>query len=242
MYFLAIGIFGACIGSFLNVVILRLPKNESIALPSSHCPHCLHPLKWYHNIPLISWLGLKGKCAFCRTPISKQYPLVEAACALCYLLVAWRVSTWPQALLLGTIFSLLLALSIIDMRYKAVPDALSLPALFLSFLYRLPLESLQNGLVFLGAFALLRLSVSAISGKEAMGEADSIIAGIIGAILGITLGFAAIYLAALIALVAFMLLRKKGYELPFIPFLSLGLFVAWIFDQPILTFMEHWYE
>jgi len=242
MYFLAIGILGACIGSFLNVVILRLPQNKSIALPASHCPHCSHPLKWYHNIPLISWLALKGKCAFCQAPISKQYPLIEAACALCYVLVAWRIGTLTQALLLGTIFSLLLALSVIDMRYKAVPDALTLPALFLAFLYRLPLESLQNGLIFLGAFALLRLSVSALAKKEAMGEADSIIAGIIGALLGIQLGFIAIYIAALIALVALMLLRKKGYELPFIPFLSLGLFIAWIFDQPILTFMEHWYE
>lgn len=240
--FFLIGIIGLCIGSFLNVVILRIPNSESIAFPASHCPTCKHSLKWYHNIPLLSWLFLRGKCAFCQHPISVQYPLVELCSALLFLISYFQTHYIAQALLLGLIFSLLLALSIIDLRFKAVPDSLSLPALFLAFFTGSPLVSLQNGLMFMGAFALLRFCVSALMKKEAMGEADIIIAGIIGAILGIKLGCFAVYLSAVIALIAFIIVRKKGYELPFIPFLSLALFMTWLFNTPILSLLEALYE
>ncbi|MBP1679918.1 MAG: gspO [Proteobacteria bacterium] len=235
-------IFGLCIGSFLNVAIIRLPKNESINLPASHCPICLHPLKWYHNIPLFSWLFLRGKCAFCSGAISLQYPFVELSSALIYTLCYLRLENITQALLVASVFVLLLALSIIDLRYKAVPDALSLPALILAFCVGEPLVSLQNGLMLMGAFTLLRFLVSALAKKEVMGEADIIIAGIMGALLGIKLGLIAIYISAIIALVAFMIVRKKGYELPFIPFLALGLLFTWLFDTPILHIMELIYE
>ncbi|AFL68431.1 prepilin peptidase [Sulfurospirillum barnesii] len=237
-----ITLFGLCFGSFLNVAILRLPKDESIALPASHCPQCKHPLKWYHNIPLLSWLALRGKCAFCHSPISLQYPLIELGVALLYGMVYFHHHEFVQALLIGSVFALLLALSLIDWRYKAVPDTLSLPALLIAFCVGNPLESLQNGLLLLGTFTLLRFLVSFISKKEAMGEADSIIAGIMGAVLGIQLAMAAIYIAALIALLAFMIVRKRGYALPFIPFLSLGLLITWLFSEPILHFMGQIYE
>ena len=144
--------------------------------------------------------------------------------------------------MLGSIFALLLALSLIDMRYKAVPDMLSLPALLLSFLTNNPLEALQNGLLFMGGFCLLRFGVSSVLKKEVMGEADIIIAGIIGALLGVKLGFFAIYLSAVIALVAFILVRKRGYELPFIPFLSIALFLTWLCDTSILILLGLIYE
>ncbi|WP_263832760.1 prepilin peptidase [Sulfurospirillum oryzae] len=235
-------LFGLCIGSFLNVAILRMPKNMSINFPASHCPSCLHPLKWYHNIPLFSWLALRGKCAFCHESISFQYPLVELCSALLYGLCYLRLENVLQALLVGSVLALLLALSIIDLRFKAVPDALSLPALLIAFCVGNPLVALQNGLLFMGAFTLLRFLVSALAKKEVMGEADIIIAGIMGALLGIKLGFVAIYIAAVIALIAFMLLRKRGLELPFIPFLALGLLITWLFDTPILHILELIYE
>lgn len=237
-----IALFGLCIGSFLNVAIVRIPKGESINLPASHCPVCLHALKWYHNIPLLSWLFLRGKCGFCKHTISIQYPLVEIGSAFLYGSVYVHVGNTIQTLLIGSVFALLLALSVIDLRYKAVPDALSIPALLLAFLVAEPLVSLQNGLLFMGAFTLLRFLVSALCKKEAMGEADSIIAGVMGALLGIKLGFAAIYIAAVIALIAFMVVKKRGYELPFIPFLSLGLLITWFFSTPILHVMEFIYE
>lgn len=235
-------LFGLCIGSFLNVAIIRLPKNESINLPASHCPTCLHPLAWYHNVPLFSWIFLRGKCAFCKSHISFQYPLVELSSAFLYAFIYFHLANTLQALLIASVFALLLALSIIDLRYKAVPDALSLPALILSFCTGDPLVSLQNGLLFMGAFAFLRFFVSALAKKEVMGEADIIIAGIIGALLGIKLGLAAIYISAVIALIIFMIIRKKGYELAFIPFLALGLLLTWLFKTPILHIMELIYE
>ncbi|MDD2382586.1 MAG: prepilin peptidase [Sulfurospirillaceae bacterium] len=230
-------LIGLCFGSFLNVAILRIPKGESINFPSSHCPTCKHPLKWYHNIPLFSWLFLRGKCAFCHTSISLQYPLIELLGALIFLIIFIKTPLVNEALLLGAIFALLLALSLIDLRYKAVPDTLSLPALFLSFFVGSPLVSFQNALLFMGGFTLLRFSISSIMKKEVMGEADIIIAGIIGALLGIKLGCSSIYLSAIIALIAFVIVRKKGYELPFIPFLSLGLFITWLFDTEILSIL-----
>lgn len=235
-------LFGLCIGSFLNVAIIRLLKNESINLPASHCPTCLHPLAWYHNVPLFSWIFLRGKCAFCKSHISFQYPLVELSSAFLYAFIYFHLANTLQALLIASVFALLLALSIIDLRYKAVPDALSLPALILSFCTGDPLVSLQNGLLFMGAFAFLRFFVSALAKKEVMGEADIIIAGIIGALLGIKLGLAAIYISAVIALIVFMIIRKKGYELAFIPFLALGLLLTWLFKTPILHIMELIYE
>ena len=235
-------LFGLCIGSFLNVAIIRLPKNESINLPASHCPTCLHPLAWYHNVPLFSWIFLRGKCAFCKSHISFQYPLVELSSAFLYAFIYFHLANTLQALLIASVFALLLALSIIDLRYKAVPDALSLPALVLAFCTGDPLVSLQNGLLFMGAFAFLRFFISALAKKEVMGEADIIIAGIIGALLGIKLGLAAIYISAVIALIVFMIIRKKGYELAFIPFLALGLLLTWLFETPILHIMELIYE
>ena len=237
-----VGIFGVCIGSFLNVAIVRIPKGESIHLPASHCPQCLHALSWYHNIPLLSWLFLRGKCAFCHKPVSCQYPLVELCSAFLYILCYLKTHEVISGLILGSVFSLLLALSVIDLRYKAVPDVLSLPALILAFCVNLPLLSLEYGLLFMGGFTLLRFSISAIMKKEAMGEADTIIAGIIGALLGIKLGLVAIYLSAVLALIVFMILRRKGYELPFIPFLSAGLLITWLFDTSILLLLERMYE
>ena len=163
-------IFGLCIGSFLNVAILRLPKNESITLPASHCPTCLHPLKWYHNIPLFSWLFLRGKCAFCKSAISRQYPIVELGTAMLYGLSYIRLESVTQALLIGSVFALLLALSIIDLRYKAVPDTLSMPGLLLAFCVGNPLVSFQNGLLFMGAFTLLRFLFSALLKKKSWGS------------------------------------------------------------------------
>lgn len=237
-----VSLFGLCIGSFLNVAICRLPKGESIYLPASHCPICRHSLNWYHNIPLLSWILLKGKCAFCHTPISWQYPLVEFLCASLFAYFYLTTPDIKDALLLGLIFSLLLSLSLIDLRYKAVPDALSLPALFCSFALFSPLDSLQHGLLFMGAFSLLRFTLSTITQKEAMGEADIIIAGIMGAMLGIKLGFIAIYIAAVLALLVFVMLRNRNISLPFIPFLAMGLFITTLCDTTILRIMERLYE
>ncbi len=236
MISLALTILGLCIGSFLNVVILRLPQSQSVVLPSSHCPKCKTPLKWYHNIPLFSWIFLRGKCFTCKASISIQYPLIELSTALIFFYFSTILEP-SFAIINALVFSCLLALSIIDLRFKAVPDLLSLPTLFFALLANPGLESLSNALLFAGGFALLRILVSAWKKQEAMGEADIIIAAIIGAMIGIKLGLVAIYLSAVFALIGFVIVRKKDFELPFIPFLSLGLFCTYIFQESILKLL-----
>ncbi|WP_331773959.1 prepilin peptidase [Sulfurospirillum sp. 1612] len=230
-------LLGLAIGSFLNVVILRVPENQSISFPSSHCPKCKTKLKFYHNIPVISWIALRGKCAFCHEKISFQYPLVELITAMIFIIAYLKYENITQGLILGLLFALLLALSVIDLRYKAVPDILSFPALFVAFFARSIPESFYDALLFAGGFSLLRMIISWIIKKEAMGEADIIIAGVIGGVLGVQLGLGAIYIAAVIALPAFLLVGKKGFQLPFIPFLTLGLYITWVFDTQIAALM-----
>ncbi|MDR0408407.1 MAG: prepilin peptidase [Campylobacteraceae bacterium] len=234
-------LFGLLFGSFLNVLILRIPKNESVIFPSSHCVNCGTPLKWYHNIPLLSWIFLRGKCAYCKEKISFQYPLVEFMTAFLFFICAIKENSLYFSLIQGIIFALLLALSVIDLRYKAVPDSLSLPALVLGIIGFDMLSKLQYALLFAGGFALLRIFITAALKKEAMGEADIIIAALIGAMLGIPLGFTAIYLSALFALPIFFIVAKRGYELPFIPFLSTGLFVTYLFNEQISAFLKYVY-
>ncbi len=232
------GFIGLAVGSFLNVVIIRIPKGESISFPASHCVTCKHPLKWYHNIPILSWLFLSGKCSFCKEKISIQYPIIEALTTFIFLSTAMQTDTVADALIISTLFTMLLALSVIDLKYKAVPDSISIPALFVSLFVDDFLISLNDALLLAGGFALLRILVSWIIKKEAMGEADIIIAGIIGATLGVELGLAAIYISALIALPVFMIIKKKGYELPFIPFLALGLYLTWVFKPEIMSILR----
>lgn len=225
-------IFGLCIGSFLNVVILRMPEGKSIVFPFSYCPVCKNQLFWYHNIPLISWVFLRGKCFKCKANISCQYPLVEFSSGVLFFYFGLILSP-IQAIVIASIFASLLALSIIDFRYKAVPDSLSLPTLILALLSRPTLNGFLDALIFAGAFTLLRFFISAWKKQEAMGEADVIIAAIIGAVLGGALGVVSIYLAAIFALFGFLLIGKRKISLPFIPFLSLGFFITYLFQATI---------
>lgn len=232
------GLIGLCIGSFLNVIIIRIPKGENIAFPASHCVTCKHPLKWYHNIPLFSWLFLGGKCAFCKQKISIQYPIIEILTTLIFISTAMKMGYSYQTLILSILFTMLLALSVIDLKYKAVPDSISIPALFVSLFVGTFLVSLNDALLLAGGFALLRIIVSWIIKKEAMGEADIIVAGIIGATLGVEFGLTSIYLSALISLPIFIIVAKKGYELPFIPFLAFGLYITWLFTDQIKIVLD----
>ncbi len=229
---LVVTLFGLLFGSFLNVLILRIPKEESIVFPGSHCPKCGNRLKWWHNIPVLSWLLLRGKCHFCSEKISVQYPLIELATAAIFALVYWKVQSVPYAIVAGLVFALLLGLSVIDLRYKAVPDSLNLSALTLAiFASDTILANFVNALLFAGGFSLLRFYVSYFVKREALGEADIMIAATIGAMVGLKLGAVAIFLSAIIALPVFMIIREKDYEVPYIPFLALALFIVYIWSD-----------
>jgi len=227
-----VSLFGLLFGSFLNVLIFRIPKEESVVFPSSHCPKCNNDLKFYHNIPVFSWLFLGGKCAFCKDKISIQYPIVELITALIFAVSYIRVGDLFHSVIVGLVFALLLGLSIIDFRYKEVPDSLNLAALTLAiFSSSLILTNFVNALLFAGGFALLRFYVSFAIKKEALGEADIMIAATIGAMVGIKMGLFTIFLSAIIALPVFIIIKEKDYEVPFIPFLALALFIVYIFQS-----------
>ncbi len=249
MEWLLIFILGTMIGSFANVLIVRIPKEESVAFPASHCVTCNAKLKPWHNIPLFSWLFLRGKCAFCGAPISAQYPIVELLSGLIFVATFLKLGiAWPT-LGITLVFILLLSLSVIDFYYKMVPDSLNLSALSLAiisaFSWPMLLEHATLALLFAGGFTLLRFYLSYAIKKEAMGEADIMIAATMGALLGGKLALAAIFLSALLALPAMLILRKEDNEeslqLPFIPFLALATWIVFIFDTPIAAYLESLY-
>ena len=264
LLYLFVFLFGVVFGSFLNVVILRLPEGQSIAYPGSHCPKCGQKLRWWHNIPLLSWFLLKGKCAYCQEPISVQYPLVELGTGALFVGI-FSFEPNIYGILNAVVFALLLALALIDLRYKAVPDSLNLTAALLALLSSPDIvNNLKNALLIAGTLAMLRFLVSYYVSKkeqlrlqkhiqkapwlihyyprfvmiEAMGEGDVIVGFALGAILGIQKTILAIFLAALFALPAsvYFRMRRGEAEVPFIPFLVLGALVAYIAGDRIWEF------
>lgn len=252
-------LLGLCIGSFLNVLIVRLPKEENIVLPASHCTQCGHSLRWYHNIPLLSWLVLRGRCAFCDAPISARYPVVELLGGLLFAVLALQHGLGAEWLALGALFSTLLALSVIDFDYFAVPDSLNFTALFIAL--ALPLfgmfdalvrnepagndylrQILQNagdGALMALLFYLLKRGVEWFLKKEALGGADIILVATMGALLGFPLVLGAIYGAALLAIVPALL--AKGHKIPFVPFLALSTLICYLFAAPLTAWLEALY-
>ena len=260
-------LFGTIFGSFLNVLIYRIPIDESIVFPSSHCTKCGKKLKPYHNIPIISWIILKGKCAFCSNKISIQYPIVELLSGILVAFIVYKYNFSLSILFISLSFLMLLALSAIDLKYKMVPDSLNLLAIvFAVFGGDTPYEimlNLKNALLFAGGFTLLRFSLSyyltskeirffrktktswnkhydRVTFIEAMGEGDIMVASTIGALLGIKLGFFAIFLSAVLALPVLMFVQNRSKEekrVPFVPFLALATFITFMFDSYILNYI-----
>ena len=260
-------ILGTLIGSFLNVIILRIPKEESVIFDASHCPTCLTPLKPWHNIPILSWIFLRGKCSFCKAKISAQYPVIELISGLIFLTLATKYALALPTLLVGLSFLMLLALSVIDFRYKMVPDSLNISAMLFAIFGAWSLNGVfinfQNALLFAGGFTLLRFILSyyltssvyraGLKTKtswnkhydrtpfiEAMGEGDIMVAATMGALLGVKLTLVAIFLSALLALPVMLLLMNKSAEeqrVPFVPFLALATFMVYIYDSQILAYI-----
>ncbi len=262
---------GIIFGSFLNVVILRIPKEESIVFGASHCTSCGTALKPWHNIPLFSWLFLRGKCSYCKTNISMQYPLVELISGLLFIVLANKFGISLPVFFIGLSFLMLLALSLIDFKYKMVPDSLNLLAILFAVVGAWSIggivNNFQNALLFAGGFTLLRFALSyyltssiyraGLPTKtswnrhydrtpfiEAMGEGDIMVAATMGALLGVKLTLVAIFLSALLALPVMLVIRNRSKEeqrVPFVPFLALATFIVYIYDSPILAYIAENY-
>lgn len=224
-------ILGMVFGSFGNVLIARVPKGESVVTPSSKCPKCQTPIKFYHNIPIFSWIFLGGKCAYCGEKISIQYPLIELVSGAIFAIVYLKMGVSVFAFFTALSFFLLLILLVIDIEYKMVPDSINLPALIFA-LFSTPyfLNSIEDAIFLAGAMALLRFFVSWIFKKEAMGEADVIVAATMGALLGIEGSLVAIFVAGVVSLpfAIYAKFKDSTPEIPFIPFLAGGTFLVFI--------------
>jgi len=221
--------FGIVMGSFLNVLIYRIPNNENIAFPASKCQSCQTELKWYHNIPIFSWLFLRGKCAFCNDSIAIQYPLIEFLTGIIAVLLFFKLGlVWYLPFIFLTFF-LLLGLVMIDFKYMAVPDSLNLLALAVAIVGPHAIDSLQYALMASGALTLLRYYLSYFLNKEAMGEGDIIVAGTMGALLGFPHFFYALFLSAILAIIPSLLAKDKA--VPFVPFLAIATFIVYLLDS-----------
>jgi len=214
------------IGSFLNVIIYRVPKGQSIIYPASNCQECHTKLKWYHNIPIFSWILLGGKCAFCNASISKQYPIIEITTAILWVLIYHKIGLVWYFPFVGASFSALLALSVIDIKYYAVPDSINFFALTMALIQPDYLQAILNATIASASLWLLAKIVSLVTKKEAMGGADVIVAGTMAALLGFPNFFVALYIAAITAIVPSLL--AKDTKVPFVPFLALGTIVVYL--------------
>jgi leader peptidase (prepilin peptidase)/N-methyltransferase len=226
-------LLGLVLGSFFNVCIYRLPREESIIWPGSHCPRCGHPLAAFDNLPLVSFLLLKGACRYCRQPISKRYPLIELLTGLLLVALGWRFGlSW--ALLQGICLAcLLLIISFIDLEHQIIPDGLSLPGMVLGLLLSgftgNPgwISSLIGFFLGGGVLYLLAVGYEKLTGREGLGGGDIKLLAMIGAFLGwpgvlltLAVGSLAGSLVGLF-LMAFMK-KERTLAVPFGPFLSLG--------------------
>ncbi len=233
----AVFVLGIVIGSFLNVLIYRIPEGKNIAFPASHCRSCHTPLKWYHNIPLLSWLFLRGKCAFCDERIAARYPLVELLSGLLFVAIWHKIGFVWYLPFLWASFAALLVLIFIDIDYMAVPDSVNFFALGAALVSPHFSDAAKDAAIAAGGLYLIGLVAKLIARREALGGADVIVAGTMGALLGFPNFFIAIFLAALLAMIPSLVKRDSG--VPFVPFLAVATFIVWYFDHQSMEIVRN---
>ncbi len=241
-------IFGALIGSFLNVCIFRLPKGESIVWPGSHCPYCKKPIKAYDNIPILSFILLRGKCRECHSPISVQYPLVEGVTALSSLFLLTTFGPSLSYLVYFIFIVSLIVITVIDLYHQIIPDVISLPGIGIGLLASLiiPQITFLNSLIGIllggGSLFIVATVYQWLFKREGMGGGDVKLLAMIGAFLGWKSVILTILLSSLIGSITgiiIMVLKGKDfkYAIPFGPFLSLGAVIALFYGESLIN----WY-
>lgn len=237
---LVAALIGLSIGSFLNVVIYRLPRSISLLHPPSTCPKCGHRLAWYDLVPVVSFLLYGGRCRYCRESISWQYPIVEALTALLFVAMVVKFELPLEILKYCLFASLLIAISGIDLREQIIPNRLSIPGVTIGLIFSLLtpdpgiLEAIIGMLVCGGLVFLL-----AFLSNGGMGGGDIKLMAMIGAFLGWKAGLMGLFLGAATGLVVSLILIAAGRmgrkdPIPFGPFLSIGAMVMVFAGQPIL--------
>jgi leader peptidase (prepilin peptidase)/N-methyltransferase len=240
---------GLAAGSFLNVVIHRVPKKESVVHPRSRCPTCGTQLAARDNIPVVSWLLLRGRCRTCGTPISARYPLVELATALLFAAVAVRFHDHPEAIPAFCVFvASLLAISVIDLELYIIPNRIVYPTLFIgapllavAAAVGHDLDAIRQAAIG-GVGAWLALLILHLISPRGMGFGDVRLSAVIGMFLGwiglgrVPLGLFLGFLLATVVSLPLLILRRKGRKdpVPFGPFLAAGATLAMFFGGPLI--------
>lgn len=241
-------LYGLCVGSFLNVCIFRIPASSSLIKPRSTCPKCKNMIKYYDNIPVISYLLLFGKCRYCKTNISIRYPLTEILTGVAWLCTYLKFGLSPDFFIYILFISALIVITFIDLDHQIIPDVISLPGIPLCFLasFLIPEITWKEALLGLlaggGSLWLVAEVYHLVTKKEGMGGGDIKLLAMIGALIGWQGVFFTIFtssaLGTLVGL-ATMLLTRSNLKLaiPFGPFLSAGAIIYIFFGKFIIS----WY-
>jgi leader peptidase (prepilin peptidase)/N-methyltransferase len=241
-------LFGTLIGSFLNVCIYRLPAGRSIVRPGSSCPKCGHSIRWWENIPIISWIFLRARCSSCGASISVRYPLVELLTGLLSMLLIYKFGLTINYLVYLLFTAALIAITFIDLDHRIIPDSISLPGILVGFAVSFivprpsPLDSLIGIVLGGGILYLITWGYYLLTKKIGMGGGDIKLLAMIGAFLGWQSLPLVIFVSAMTGSViglVMMAVAKGGryYQIPFGPFLALGALVDLFAGDQILN----WY-
>jgi len=240
------GLFGLLIGSFLNVCIIRLPAEESVVHPGSRCPRCGKSIRWFDNIPVFSWVFLRGKCRDCGAPIAILYPLVELATGVLFFIAVLHYGLGLEAVRAAGFGTLLLGIALTDARTYLIPDEFTLGGLALGLILAGigGLHTLTGALIGAAVGVLVLWGVGAagkwILKEEAMGGGDIKMMAMVGAFLGWQGVLLTIFLGAFTGTLIFLPLKLLGRSrlVPFGVFLALGAAVTWLIGPAILD----WYR
>ena len=242
---------GLVIGSFLNVLIYRLPRGKQFLVGRSSCPNCGNTIRWYHNIPVLSYLWLCGKCAYCRKPISFRYPLVELLNGVGYLYFFWEHGWSVDFGIFAFLTSTLIVIFFIDLDHQLIPDSITLPGIIVGVGVSVipggtsPVQSLIGLLVGGGALYLIALLGDWLFRKDSMGGGDVKMAAMLGAFLGwqkvlfIFLASAAIGLVVSVIIMSFSKKLRQTRVVPFGPFIALAAVAAIVWGDVLIDFYIH---
>jgi len=243
---LGAAMLGLLFGSFGNVLVYRIPRGESVVWPGSRCPHCAHPLAWFDNIPLLSWMLLGGRCRHCRESIAGRYPLLELFMGASWAYLAWSIGPhWLLAEAL-VLFFLLWVLSFIDLETGLLPDALTYPGMILGLMFAVPAghaaDSLLGLCVGYGVFWLVGRVFLLLTGKEGMGHGDYKLLAMLGAFMGWQALPFIVFMSSFVGAIGGsigLLLSRRGLrtEIPFGPYLAVAGMIWFLWHEPIVT----WY-
>ncbi len=254
--YIIVFIFGLITGSFLNVCIYRIPRNFSIIWPASRCPSCNVPIKFYDNIPILSYIFLGGKCRYCNKNISLRYPFVEFLNGFLYVIIINRFGFEWHRIFYFIFCSALIVITFIDLDFQIIPDRITLPGILIGFItgsFLLPDPFMKSSALgwkssIIGSvtgfvlYTLIAFAGSKIFKKEAMGGGDIKMMAMVGAVIGWKGIILTTFLGSLtgsIAGIISMIIRgrEKGSLIPFGPFLAFGSIISLFYGQEILL----WY-